>query len=79
MIKIKIIFLMFTIFYATLLNAQFPFDKQKEESKKADYERLCKIFKQKVIDYKKTMRDDAYARATLESYQKRAEIFCKKK
>ena len=77
--KNVVTFLMLTMFSIALFAVQFPFDKQKEESKRADYERLCKIFKQKVIDYKKTMRDDAYARATLESYQKRAEIFCKKK
>ena len=72
-------FLVLTIFSVTLFAAQLPSDKQKEDSKKEDYARLCKIFKQKVVDYKKTMRHDAYAEATLKSYQKRAEIFCKKK
>lgn len=39
-------------------------------------DRLCKIFKQKIIDYKKTMRKDKYAKATLASYKKRAAMFC---
>ncbi|MFK5938272.1 MAG: hypothetical protein QM497_07745 [Sulfurimonas sp.] len=40
--------------------------------------RLCKIFKDKVVTYKKTMRSDAYAQKTLESYKTRADIFCSK-
>jgi len=40
--------------------------------------RLCKLFKQKALKYEKTMRSDSYARQTLESYQKRAKIFCSK-
>jgi hypothetical protein len=40
--------------------------------------RLCKIFQNKIIDYKKNMRDDAYAHSTLESYKKRAKIYCGK-
>ncbi len=39
-------------------------------------DRLCKVFKQKIVDYKKTMRHDKYAKATLESYKKRAAMFC---
>ncbi len=44
--------------------------------KKYKNERLCKVFQQKIIDYKKHMRSDEYAKATLESYEKRAAIFC---
>jgi len=40
--------------------------------------RLCKIFQEKIIDYKKKMRHDAYAQTTLESYRKRAKIYCTK-
>jgi hypothetical protein len=40
--------------------------------------RLCKIFKNKVIRYQKDMRDDSYAQATLNSYEKRAKQFCTK-
>ncbi len=39
---------------------------------------LCKLFQKKALTYKKTMRDDDYARATLASYKKRAAIFCAK-
>ena len=40
-------------------------------------ERLCKVFKNKALSYKKTMRDDAYAKKTLESYETRAASYCK--
>ena len=40
--------------------------------------RLCKIFTQKTIDYKKTMRSDFYAQKTLESYKNRSKLFCSK-
>jgi hypothetical protein len=38
--------------------------------------RLCKIFNDKITYYQKNMRDDEFARATLESYKKRAAYFC---
>jgi len=41
-------------------------------------ERLCKIFQNKALSYKKTMRDDEYAKKTLESYENRADLFCLK-
>jgi len=41
--------------------------------------RLCKIFKSKITDYKKEMRDDALATTTLASYERRASIFCSSK
>ena len=41
-----------------------------------EHKRLCTLFKQKIIDYKKDMRDDELAHATLESYKKRASYFC---
>jgi len=40
--------------------------------------RLCKLFQEKATVYKKSMRTDKYAKATLESYNKRAKLFCKK-
>lgn len=39
-------------------------------------ERLCNIFQKKVEEYKKNMREDELAYTTLESYKKRAQIFC---
>ena len=41
-------------------------------------ERLCKVFQEKAITYKKTMRHDTYAKKTLESYETRADLFCSK-
>ncbi|HHD77155.1 MAG TPA: hypothetical protein ENK93_03385 [Campylobacteraceae bacterium] len=41
-------------------------------------ERLCKVFKEKITAYQQEMRNDAYAKATLESYKKRAAMFCGK-
>ena len=40
-------------------------------------ERLCKIFKAKAISYQKTMRDDAYAKKTLQNYENKTKLFCK--
>jgi len=42
-------------------------------------ERLCKIFQDKVVAYKKNMRSDSLAQITLESYEKRAGVFCSSK
>lgn len=52
--------------------------KLKDKDQKAHNEeiRLCKIFKDKVNLYVKTMRNDALAEATLDSYAKRANNFC---
>jgi hypothetical protein len=41
-------------------------------------ERLCKIFHEKALSYKKTMRNDAYAKKTLKSYETRAKSYCSK-
>ena len=46
--------------------------------KKEQPKTLCKLFHEKAKAYKLTMRDDAYARATLASYEKRAAVFCAK-
>ena len=40
-------------------------------------ERLCKVFHDKAIEYKKTMRDDFYAQKTLENYENKTKLFCK--
>lgn len=39
--------------------------------------RLCKVFKEKAISYKKTMRNDVYAKKTLENYENKSKLFCK--
>jgi len=48
------------------------------EEKKSDAPRLCEVFTTKAELYKKHMRKDAYAKATLDAYNKRARIFCAK-
>ena len=40
--------------------------------------RMCQVFEKKVNDYMTDMRDDKYAKATLESYQNRAKLYCSK-
>jgi len=40
--------------------------------------RLCKVFSNKVQMYKKNMRKDEYAKTTLQSYEKRAQLYCSK-
>ncbi len=45
--------------------------------KQKDEESLCKLFQEKAERYKKTMRHDDYALATLASYEKRAALYCK--
>lgn len=37
---------------------------------------MCKMFSGKAINYQKNMRDDSYAKKTLESYKTRAELYC---
>ncbi|MFK5938513.1 MAG: hypothetical protein QM497_08970 [Sulfurimonas sp.] len=41
-------------------------------------ERMCEIFQNKVLSYKKIMDNDEYAKKTLESYENRADLFCLK-
>ncbi len=41
--------------------------------------RLCKLFTMKAKIYKKNMRNDEYAYKTLQSYEQRANEFCKKR
>ncbi len=58
------------LLFILLTTAVFATDTVKKDP------RLCKIFQEKIIDYKKKMRDDSYAHTTLESYKKRAKIYC---
>lgn len=73
------------IFIATLLMAStlfagfFESDTQKtDKMKQQENERLCKLFTDKAETYRETMRSDDLAFATLESYKKRAEVYCSK-
>lgn len=46
-----------------------------ETEQKSDA-KMCKMFEKKIEDYKSHMRHDAYAKATLQSYQERAKAYC---
>ena len=60
-----------------LLGSTSPIFAQK--TKNSHYNaRLCKVFKLKTELYKKHMRQDAYAYATLASYKEREKRFCTK-
>jgi len=41
-------------------------------------ERMCEIFQNEVLSYRKTMQNDEYAKKVLESYENRADLFCLK-
>jgi len=49
-----------------------------EKPKEVDNKAMCKLFTEKAKNYEAKMRDDDYARATLESYKNRAALYCKK-
>ena len=56
----------------TLTTNMFALTELKNE------ERMCKIYQDKVLSYRKTMSNDAHAKKVLESYENRADIFCLK-
>ncbi len=64
------------------LKEEIPLVKELQKEKKIikdislEDERLCKIFQDKFERYKKEIRADELAAITLESYRKRAYIFC---
>lgn len=67
--------LLISSLYAGFFNEE---ESKEARAKKLENERLCKLFTDKAESYKKTMRDDELAIATLRSYEKRAEIYCSK-
>ena len=38
--------------------------------------KICAMFEKKIKEHELNMRDDAYAKITLDSYKSRAKIFC---
>ena len=71
--------LFFIVMISTFSLAGF-FNEEHTQAK-AEYlenERLCKLFEQKVAEYKKHLRKDMLATATLASYKYRAKLFCSK-
>ena len=51
---------------------------EKEKAQKAEAERLCKIYTEKTEKYKATMRDDEFAKATLDNYVRVENKYCGK-
>lgn len=72
-------YLFFIVTISTFSLAGF-FNEEGQRAKEEyiENERLCKIFQQKVAEYKKHLRKDVLAAASLASYEYRAELFCKK-
>jgi hypothetical protein len=63
----------------TLLLSLSPLILLADSDKESKYDpALCKMFQDKIKSYEKKMRDDSYAKTTLESYKKRAKIYCTK-
>lgn len=62
------------------INAGFFNEDQTEKqmTEKNENNRLCKLFTEKATQYKSTMREDELAKKTLQSYEKRANIYCMK-
>ena len=72
---------------ASIFCSSKPLDSKNKEVRQEDKRlctvfnegpRLCKIFNKKALEYEKDMRDDRLAKITLDSYKKRADIFCSK-
>ncbi|MFT7860866.1 MAG: hypothetical protein ABXS93_08005 [Sulfurimonas sp.] len=62
------------------LCALIPLSLFADSSQESKYDpTLCKVFQEKIKTYEKKMRKDSYAQKTLESYKKRAKIYCTKK
>ncbi|WP_457746389.1 hypothetical protein [Sulfurimonas sp.] len=67
------------LFIITLMLLTLTLNLEAMQTTNSKYDaRLCKVFQTKILNYEKNMRDDAYAKTTLESYKKRAKIFCTK-
>lgn len=53
-------------------------EKNKLADEQAENKRMCIICKKKVTQYKKEMRDDGLAIATLKNYERRLDQYCAK-
>ena len=71
-------FILITLISTFAFSGFFNTENDAAKAEYAENERLCKMFTAKVEKYKKDMRDDVLATASLASYEHRAEIFCKK-
>lgn len=75
MIKIVLLILLTVTFS---LGGFFKNDSNATQKEDAENERLCKLFTQKTEKYKAIMRQDELAVKTLQSYEKRASLYCDK-
>lgn len=72
-------FLAILLIVSTMQAGFFKEDESEKSIKaKQENQRLCKLFTDKAETYKKRMREDELAQKTLESYEKRANIYCNK-
>jgi len=51
---------------------------EQEKAQKEEAARLCKIYTEKTEKYKKTMRNDEFAQATLKNYVRIENKYCSK-
>ena len=76
--KIVLSLLLFTLLL--LADNTSIFDHQQETKPQGPSDSsLCKLFTDKAIAYEKSMRNDDYAKVTLQSYKDRAALYCKTK
>lgn len=59
---------MMVAFMTIFAMSGFASEGQVDSAKKAEAERLCKIYTEKTEKYRASMRDDELAQATLENY-----------
>ena len=60
-----------------LLAGNYPkFDPSNYKNETLENERMCKLCQAKVKAYKESMRDDEYAKKTLETYKMRLKKYC---
>lgn len=53
---------------STFLMGGFMKEDKSDKAQKAEAERLCKIYTEKIKEYRASMRDDELAQATLDNY-----------
>ena len=71
--KIILIVLISTFAFSGFFNES---NGDTDKASKEENARLCQVFTMKAERYKKNMRDDEYAKKTLENYLAKARKFC---
>jgi NAD/NADP transhydrogenase alpha subunit len=70
--KMILLALVSTFAFSGFFNTEADVEKQKKE----EAARLCKVFTMKAETYKKSMRNDEYAKKTLATYIAKEQKFC---